>query len=152
MPQTRVAWHSVTHPKLVASTSSHAPDPCCLTQRPLHCAAPLLQVPFVEPEQVPLPEVPEQPHEEPTPHFHPPELIPMEEFKEEEFVHLEPPTIPAAPIAPKFGKPQVCPAKCTVLVQGGVGAGEGGGCCFEQEAGMVCWRHAWIAAPLSPFL
>eukprot|EP00967_Tisochrysis_lutea_P102616 scaffold154613_cov17-Tisochrysis_lutea.AAC.2 len=55
-----------------------------------------------------LPDVPEQPHEEPTPQYHPPELIVMDAFEEEEFVPLEPPTIPAAPVAPKFGKPQVC--------------------------------------------
>uniref|UniRef100_A0A7S3VL70 Uncharacterized protein n=1 Tax=Dunaliella tertiolecta TaxID=3047 RepID=A0A7S3VL70_DUNTE len=70
--------------------------------------APILEteLPFVEPELMVLPDVPEQPHEEPTPQYHPPELIVMDAFEEEEFVPLEPPTIPAAPVAPKFGKPQ----------------------------------------------
>lgn len=33
--------------------------------------------------------------------------VAIETLEEPEFVHLEPPTIPAMPVAPKFGKPQV---------------------------------------------
>ena len=82
------------------------------------------QLPFVEPELHPLPDVPEQPQEEPTPHFDPPELIVVEEFEEPEFVPLEPPTIPAAPVAPRFGKPQVCVF------------GEGDNACGERREGF----------------
>jgi len=93
-------------PELVSACQDSCTEHVLYTVSVYPCYA-CVQLPFVEPELTALPEVPDQPLEEPTPHFNPPEQIVVDNFEEEEFVQLEPPTIPAAPVAPKFGKPQV---------------------------------------------
>ncbi|KAL6753098.1 hypothetical protein V8C86DRAFT_2438700 [Haematococcus lacustris] len=68
--------------------------------------APAAQVPFLEPDYLELPDVPDMAREERLPIFFPPELMVQEPFDEPEFIAPEPPTITAAPQAPVFGKPQ----------------------------------------------
>ncbi|GFH05676.1 uncharacterized protein HaLaN_00175, partial [Haematococcus lacustris] len=64
------------------------------------------EVPFLEPDYLALPDVPDMAREERLPIFFPPELMVQEPFDEPEFIAPEPPTITAAPQAPVFGKPQ----------------------------------------------
>ncbi|GFH29770.1 uncharacterized protein HaLaN_28488, partial [Haematococcus lacustris] len=64
------------------------------------------EVPFLEPDYLELPDVPDMAREERLPIFFPPELMVQEPFDEPEFIAPEPPTITAAPQAPVFGKPQ----------------------------------------------
>ncbi|KAG2495930.1 hypothetical protein HYH03_005861 [Edaphochlamys debaryana] len=70
--------------------------------------APILEtdVPFLEPQYLPLPTVPPAPKEEPVPTFVPPEFLEQEPLKEPAYVAPPRPVLSEAPRAPQFGEPK----------------------------------------------
>ncbi|GLC39630.1 hypothetical protein PLESTM_000919800 [Pleodorina starrii] len=70
--------------------------------------APILEpeLPFMEPEYLPLPTVPPAPKEEPLPIFIPPEFLQVEPLVEPEYVDPPPPITPEPPHPPAFGQPK----------------------------------------------
>ncbi|KXZ50585.1 hypothetical protein GPECTOR_16g760 [Gonium pectorale] len=70
--------------------------------------APILEteVPFVEPEYLPVPTVPQTPKEEPVPIFIPPEFLAVDPLVEPQYVDPLPPVLSEPPRPPTFGRPE----------------------------------------------
>ncbi|GFR44718.1 hypothetical protein Agub_g6041 [Astrephomene gubernaculifera] len=70
--------------------------------------APILEteVPFVEPDYLPVPNVPPAPKEEPPPVFIPPEFLQLDPLQEPQYIDPAPPVLSEQPRPPAFGQPK----------------------------------------------